>query len=173
MITICISGTPGTGKTSLAKLLSRELGFPILDVKRFIKEKDLSAGYDKKRRCDIVDIKILTKELVQEIKKTKKVHDPKGIIIDSHLSHYLPKRLVTLCIITRCSLKELELRLKKRKYSKEKIRENLDSEIFDTCQIEARELGHVVYVIMTTKGIKKQDLSRLEGEIYESSATAK
>ena len=54
---ICISGVPGTGKTMLAKVISDKLGYAILDVKRFIKERKISEGFDKKRKCDIIDIK--------------------------------------------------------------------------------------------------------------------
>ena len=88
--------------------------------------------------------------------KNKKI---KGIIIDSHLSHYLQPKHVDLCIVTKCGLKTLEKRLKKRKYSKEKTRENIDCEIFDVCLNEARERGHNPIVIDTTQGINISDIS--------------
>jgi len=135
---IVISGTPGTGKTTLAKKLMKQLKYPLLDVKKFIKTKGLVESYDKKRKSDIIDIKKLNKELIKEINKIKKQHSPEGIIIDSHLSHYLPKKYVDFAIITKTNLKVLEKRLKKRQYSKAKIRENLDCEIFDICLNEAK-----------------------------------
>ena len=52
------------------------------------------------------------------------------------------------------NIKVLEKRLEKRGYGKEKIRENLDVEIFDTCLTEANEAGHDVVVVDTTKGYK-------------------
>ena len=62
--------------------------------------------------------------------------------------------MVDLCIVLTCSnLKELEKRLKKRKYSKAKIRENLDAEIFQTCLMGAKEGGHKVVVVDTSKKI--------------------
>ena len=42
------------------------------------------------------------------------------------------------------SLGKIEKRLQKRKYSKKKIRENLDSEIFQVCLEEAKKKGHKV-----------------------------
>ena len=143
---IIISGTPGTGKTTLARRLAKELKHKLVDVNKLIKEKSLSEGYDKERKCEIVDTKRLNKELIKLIKKDKR------LVIDSHLSHYLPKKYVDFCIITKCELKELEKRLKRKSYSKAKIREDLDVEIFDTFRIEALEAGHKVVVVDTSKG---------------------
>jgi len=150
---IIISGTPGTGKTTLAKKLMNNLDYPILDVKKFIKEKKITEEYDPQRKCYVVDTKKLNKELIKEIKKTEKNHNPEGIIIDSHLSHYLPKKYVDICLITKCDLKLLKKRLKNRGYDKDKVRENLDAEIFDVCLNEAKENGHKVKIVDTSEGV--------------------
>ena len=186
MKTIIISGTPGTGKTTLSKELAKKLNFYYLDVNRIIKKYNISEGYDGKRKTIIVDVKKLDKALAKEINNYKKLAKStikkipltkkfnknisnkiqknniiiknkkikKGIIIDSHLSHYLPKKYVDLCIVTKCDLKILKNRLKKKKYSEDKIRENLDAEIFDICLNEAKENKHKIIVVDTTKGIK-------------------
>ena len=140
-----MSGTPGTGKTTVARKLAKDKGFLYVDVNKVIEKDKLSEGYDEEKDTKIIDTKKLNKALVKIIKKSKE----KGLVIDSHLSHYLPKRYVDKCIITKCSLKELKKRLEKRGYLKEKVRENLDAEIFDTCRIEALEAGHEVEVVMT------------------------
>jgi broad-specificity NMP kinase len=44
--------------------------------------------------------------------------------------------------------------LKKRRYGKNKVKENVECEIFDVCLNEAKEKGHKILVIDTTKGIK-------------------
>jgi adenylate kinase len=147
---IAVSGTPGTGKTKVAKALAKALGYNYVDVKKLIEDKKLSLGYDRKRQCLVVDPKRVNKTLMEVIGK-------KDSVVDSHLSHYLPQKYVGLCIITTCKLGELERRLKKRGYSKSKVRENLDAEIFEVCRCEAAEVGHELLVIDTTKGsnIKK------------------
>lgn len=153
MKTIIVTGTPGTGKTTLAKKLSKKLGYEYIDVNSIIKENKLNEGYDRKKECYIVDIKKLSKSLIKTINSSKK-EKKSGIIIDSHLSHYLPKKYADLCIVTKCNLKKLKSRLEKnKKYPKAKVRENLDCEIFDVCLTEAREAGHKTIVIDTTKAL--------------------
>ncbi len=145
MKTIIVSGTPGTGKTKIAKKLSEKLKYKYVDVKKLTKENNLSDGYDTEKKCEIIDVKKLSRFLVNFIKKSKQ-----NLIIDSHLAHNLPRKYVDVCIITRCELKELEKRLKKRGYSREKTRENLDSEIFEICINESSEKGHSVIILDTT-----------------------
>ena len=151
MKVIIVTGTPATGKTTLSKELAKKLNFYYLDVNGIIKKYNISEGYDRKRKTKIIDIKKLNKALIKEI-NNKKIK--KDIIIDSHLSHYLPKKYVDLCVVTKCNLKILKNRLKKKKYSEDKIRENLDAEIFDICLNEAKENKHKIIVVDTTKSIK-------------------
>ena len=141
---ICVSGSIGTGKTTYAKRLARKLKVRYIDVNKVIQENKLSEGYDKKRKCKIVDIKKLNKVLERIIKESKE-----SLIIDSHMSHFLNPKFVDYVVITKTSLKKLKNRLKKRKYSKKKIEENLEVEIMDICLNEARELGHKVKVAET------------------------
>ena len=154
METIIVTGTPCTGKTTLAKEIAKRFKFKYVDANKIVKDNDLSDGYDKERDCEIVDVKNLNKVLKAIIKEEYKV------VIDSHLSHELPNDLVDLCIVTKCNLKELEKRLKERDYSKEKIRENLDSEIFDICFVEAKENNHEILIIETDMEIPWEELAK-------------
>jgi len=150
MKVLIISGTPGTGKTTLAKLLARKLNFKHLTLKLLLKK--LSEGYDRKKQCYVINTKKLNQEVTKIIKQSKK-----PIIISSHLIHHLPKKLVNLCIITKCSnLKTLKQRLKARKYSKKKIEENLQCEIFDICLQEAKKKKHKILIIDTSKRIDQK-----------------
>ena len=147
--TIIVTGTPTSGKTSIAMIIAKKINADYIDVNELIEKRKLSVGYDRKRRSILVDVDKLNKDLEKIIRGSKK-----NIVIDSHLSHYLSNKLVDLCIVTKCDLKELRKRLKKRGYHKGKIRENLDCEIFDVCYMEALALGHKIKVIDTSKGLK-------------------
>lgn len=157
MRAIIITGTPGTGKSELAKALAKKLGCRHINVNRLAKR--LSEGYDRERKTSIVDVKKLNTELMGLIKASKK-----RMVIDSHLSHYLPEKYVKLCIVTKCSIRVLKKRLEKRKYSQKKVRENLDCEIFDVCRTEAEERYGNVLVLDTTR----KSPSVLAGEILSS-----
>lgn len=141
---IVVTGSVASGKTTIAKKLAREYKAKYIDVNKVIKGYKLSEGYDKRRKCRVVDVKKLNKVLIKMIKNSKQ-----GLVIDSHLSHFLPPKYVDLCIVTKCSIKKLSYRLKKRGYSKAKVKENVDAELFDVCLNEAKELGHKIKVINT------------------------
>jgi|SRR3989339_603595 len=140
---IIISGTPATGKTTLAKKLAKLLSFEYLDLEPIL--ESISEGYDQKKQCKIIDVKKLNSEIIKKIKGKK-------MIIASHLAHNLPKNKVDLCIITKCSdLKILKKRLLARRYPLSKIKENLECEVFDVCLTEAKKKGHNILVIDTSQ----------------------
>lgn len=144
---IIVTGTPATGKTTIAKRIAKKQKATYIDVNLVIKQYKLVDEYDKKLKTNIVDVNKLNKVLIKIIKDYQK--KKQSIIIDSHLSHYLPKKYVNLCIVTKCSLKKLQRRLKKRKYPQSKIRENMDAEILDVCLLEAILNKHKVKVVTT------------------------
>ena len=110
-----------TKKTSISKITAKNLNYFHLDLSKHY--KDVSISYNKKKQCYDVDLKKFKKLIKEKIKEQKK------IIIDSHIAHLLPKRLVDLCIILTCSnLKKLQKNLKYKSYNKSKVRENLDTE---------------------------------------------
>lgn len=156
---IIITGTPGTGKTTLAKALAKKLKIQYLDVNKVIEEYKLREAYDRKRQTYVVDEKKLNKILLQKIKEHK------DLIIDSHLSHELAKKHVDICIVTKTEIKTLKKRLQKRKYSKNKIKENIDAEIFEICHTEAQDKGHNIILVDTTKNKIPTCIEFIEHEI--------
>ena len=127
---IAISGTPGVGKTSVAKGLKRIISANFISLHSILVRKKINYGYDAERKTRIVSIKDLKKAIKKLIKKDK------INIIEGHLAHLLDADLI---IILRCMPDVLEKRMKKKRWSKNKITENLHSEILDSITIEALE----------------------------------
>lgn len=150
---IAVTGSPATGKSTLAKRLAEELGFEHIDLNRVIEERGWHEGRDEKRDTLIVDETMLTRR-VKTLVKPKKDY-----IIDSHLSHFISHEMVDACIVCTCELKELKRRLEKRGYRPEKVRENLDAEIFESCRLEAEENGHKIIIVDTSKETEYRQLA--------------
>ncbi|MBU4245685.1 MAG: adenylate kinase family protein [Nanoarchaeota archaeon] len=137
---IALSGTPGTGKTTVAKILARNLNYSLLSLNEFAKSHKLTLGNDKKRNSVIVDVSALKKEVAQM---------EGNIILEGHLAHFCD---ADIYIILRTNPKELRKRMKTRVWSEEKIRENVEAEIMNICLDEAVELhGKAVFEVDTAK----------------------
>ncbi len=154
MKTIIVTGSVGSGKTTLAKKLSKFLDFDYIDVNYVVKKNKLAESYDESKKCNIVDVEKLNKFLIELIKESVV-----GLVIDSHMGHYLPKKYVNICVVTKCNIGVLKKRLKKRNYSLQKIKDNIEAEIFNTCFEEAKENRHKILLVDTSKGITKDVLS--------------
>lgn len=152
MVVIIVTGTPGTGKTDLAREIARLLKYQYIDVNDVVKREKLVENYDKKRKTNVVDEAKLSKELVKLINGKKEAK----LVIDSHMSQCVPSKYVDLCIVTKCDLKVLKKRLEKKGYDAEKVRENLDAEIFDICLNEAFEAGHKLLIVGTASKSPKE-----------------
>jgi len=160
---LAITGTPGTGKSTIAKKLSLLLDYAYLDGSKLVKIAKIAKNYDNKRKTAIVDPSLFTRAVL----KVRDMHSKKGfkgLIVDSHLSHFLPAKAVAVCIVLTCNLKVLEKRMSNKGFSKSKIRENLDAEIFDTILVEATESGHKVIRFDTTK-IAEKDIKKLANQL--------
>ena len=138
MVKVCITGTPGTGKSKIAKLLAKELGWKMVELNELAKEKGCIAGYDTKRGCKEVDVE----ELAKVVEKLEG-----NLVLESHFAHYMPCDAV---FVLRVDPKELKRRMKKRGWKEEKIKENMEAEITEVCTSEALEEGKKVYEIDTT-----------------------
>ncbi len=158
---ISVTGTPGTGKDTISKILAKRLGFKLVDLNKIAKEKGFFKGYDEKRKCDIVD----TKRLNKEIKKFRK-----DLVIQSHYSHELDSDLV---VVLRTDPKELRKRLEKRGWTEEKIKENLEAEIFEICKDDALQKTKKVFQVDTTKEDPEKTANRVINIIFREGVELK
>jgi adenylate kinase len=143
---ILLSGTPGTGKTTISNALSKrfnrkifQLGDYIMKNSLYTTEEDGSDAktIDPRRAPTSSAIEILSKYLIFDV-----------VIIDSHYADIImdgffeiqekrgcecaksyTKGINIYSIICRCHPRILERRLSKRNYSTSKINENIQAEI--------------------------------------------
>ncbi|CAI2164613.1 1704_t:CDS:2 [Funneliformis geosporum] len=129
---ILITGTPGTGKSTLAELASEATGLYYINVGELVKEKGLHEGFDQEFQSYILDDDKVIDELEQVVSKG-------GNIIEFHSCDLFPERWFDLVLVLRTDNTILYNRLEKRGYSQKKITENIDCEIFQVILEEARE----------------------------------
>ena len=146
---IYITGTPGTGKTSVAELLSAKLSMEFLEINDLIIQEGYNLGYDVDRDTTIVDDRLLGGFLSQKLSSTSRICVAGGIILYDSLFDYV--------IILHSSVPTLRNRLKKRNYSEKKIETNVEAEIMNVIYYETVEFfptKKVIEIINDRKSVE-------------------
>ena len=139
---LVITGTPGSGKTTLAEALHRRLkNSNMISVNSLIREKKFFISREKDGTL-IADMGKLGRHLRQEARNTKGM-----LILEGHLLCEIGIPGAT-AIVIREHLNTLEKRLLKRGYQWSKIRDNLISEAIDYSGSTARMNYKKVYEII-------------------------
>ncbi|MCX8183356.1 MAG: AAA family ATPase [Crenarchaeota archaeon] len=150
---IVVTGTPGTGKTSLCRYIaSKNKGWVHLDLNRFAAEVNAIIGYDNSLETSIVHMGILKRALLKHVSNSVGVH----LLIDGHYAAEVsPVKHVDYCLVLRCRPDVLWRRLRSvRRYSEDKARRNVESEITDYCYLMAKlHLKRKRIVQLDTTGI--------------------
>lgn len=153
---ISVTGTPGAGKSTFSKELSKKLGYTLVDINDFLDSEDklLVLEYDEERETKIVDEERVVKK-VEDYLRNEGFED---VVIDSHLSHYMSDKFVDVCVVMVCDISILTERLADRGYNELKLKENLDAEIFEEIKTESLERHKNVIVVDSTKGYKINEI---------------
>ncbi|WP_321422369.1 AAA family ATPase [uncultured Methanobacterium sp.] len=83
---ILLTGTPGTGKTTISHLLAEKLGCQLVDINHLVEEKHLYTGLDPEKDYKIVDMDALERELFRIVGSENIVDPKKDSIKDSNKS---------------------------------------------------------------------------------------
>lgn len=127
---LLLTGTPGVGKSTLARNLAEQLGLRHVDVGQFARERDLYADFDEAHDCYYMHEDAVLDEL-------EPIMEQGAVILDHHSCDWYPERWIQLAVVLSASTEVLYDRLDSRKYSQRKLQENLQSEIMQVVHEEA------------------------------------
>ncbi|MFC6942272.1 adenylate kinase family protein [Salinirubellus sp. GCM10025818] len=138
---VALTGTPGTGKTTIADRLETDLD--TVHLNDAIREEDLTESVDEERDSLVADLGAVEAWLDDY----EAEHG--DLLVESHLAHLFDADRV---VVLRCDPSELERRLADRGESEAKARENAESEALDVVLSEAveRHGEERVYEVVTT-----------------------
>ncbi len=131
-----LTGTPGTGKTTLANYLD---GSDILEV------RDLAIRLGAGHRVGRAQVEVDVGKLRAAFRRYQRSH-PAGVVV-GHLAHLLSVQYV---VLLRCHPRELERRLRRAHRQASSVAENVLAEALDVVLIEALRRRLPVYEVDTT-----------------------
>ena len=129
---ILISGTPGTGKTTLSREIVEATGLNFINIGDLAKENNFYCEFDEALQAYELD----EDKVIDEIDDIMKEG---GNLIDYHGCDFFPERWFDIIFVLRTDNTVLYDRLQKRNYSQHKIQENIQAEIFQTILDEAMD----------------------------------
>ena len=162
MPNIIVTGTPGTGKSTICRRVAIECPpMKFIEVGELAKKERCFDGFDEERKCHILDEDKLL-DLMEELPAIKS----RRAIIDYHGSEMFPERWADAVFVTRTDTSVLYDRLQKRGYDESKIKENVEVEIFQTLLDEARDSYPSVPVIELPNNVES-DIEKNVSTIIE------
>lgn len=129
---VLITGTPGTGKTTLSREVAQETGLNYINIGELAKENNFYLDYDSELQSYELD----EDKVIDEIDDLMKEG---GNLVDYHGCDFFPERWFDIIFVLRTDNTILFERLEKRNYSTRKIQENVQCEIFQTILDEAQD----------------------------------
>ncbi|NON62064.1 adenylate kinase family protein, partial [Acidianus sp. RZ1] len=116
---ILVTGTPGVGKTSVAKEIARKLSLEYVHVSEFVLKNNLFSSYDPVRETYEIDDEVVARSLNEYLKT-------KDAVVESVYPSLLDN--ADLVIVLRRNPLSLYEELKERGWPELKVAENVEAE---------------------------------------------
>ncbi|MEB2792783.1 MAG: AAA family ATPase [Caldisphaeraceae archaeon] len=149
MMFIIVSGTPGTGKTSVSKALGQDLGCSIIDASNFALSIGAVLWDDRQRNTHVIDEEKLKDGIFKESLTSACVivatHYPDLFLEDKRFYENTP-----FAVLLRTNPLELRRRLRKKGWREEKVIENVLAEAFNTVAEDLYPYSDMVIEVDTT-----------------------
>jgi adenylate kinase len=121
---LALTGTPGTGKSSLARRLADQ-GWDHVDLGTYVRDEGLVEGEDPARPgTAIVEPARVADEMELDLSAAR--DDEIDLVLDAHWSHEMPD--LDAVAVLRCDPGVLEDRLRDRGWDEPKVHENAEAE---------------------------------------------
>ncbi|MEM0368835.1 MAG: adenylate kinase family protein [Desulfurococcaceae archaeon] len=154
---IIVAGTPGTGKTTVARAISEKCGLRIINLSELAMEKGYITAYDESRSTYIIDEDKLVNDILN-LAKSSEEH----VLVQTHYPEIIPRDIVDRVFILRTHPLILEKRLLERGWSRRKINENVMAEILGVVASNAvNAFGSELIYEIDTSSTKPEDVAEL------------
>jgi adenylate kinase len=155
---IIVTGTPGVGKTVVARLLAKKMGFTLSSLGDLVRKDRLHKGFDRKARSYLIDEHSVRRKLQRYFED----HRKKGIVFETHsVNSILPRTRGMVAIVLRLDPLVLAKRLRARNWPKLKIWENVESEMIDvSLYYSLKALGKTRVLEIDATGKSPEELVR-------------
>ncbi|GAB4852398.1 Adenylate kinase isoenzyme 6 [Ancistrocladus abbreviatus] len=149
---ILITGTPGTGKTTVSSALAEATQLCHIEVGELVKQKNLHDGWDEEFECHVINEDLVCDELEDMMEEG-------GNIVDYHGCDFFPERWFDRVVVLQTENSILYDRLSKRGYTGSKLSNNIECEIFQVLLEEAKE-SYPEEIVVNMRCDSIDDISR-------------
>jgi len=155
---IIVTGTPGVGKTVVARLLAKKMGFALSSLGDLVRKDRLHKGFDRRARSYLIDEHSVRRRLQGHFED----HRKNGIVFETHsVNSILPRTRGMVAIVLRLDPLVLAKRLRARNWPKLKIWENVESEMIDVSLYDSlKVLGKTRVLEIDATGKSPEELVR-------------